>query len=89
MPTAAQHCSWAACTAALWPVSLTAPGAAALLQTIRGLFGAGDSQDEAVEKLEKLQDSIRLVKALFRDQQATEVGATPRRARMLPLFRRC
>ncbi|KAL4441055.1 hypothetical protein ABPG77_010486 [Micractinium sp. CCAP 211/92] len=41
-------------------------------QTIRGLFGAGDSQDEAVEKLEKLQDSIRLVKALFRDQQATE-----------------
>lgn len=45
------------------------------MQTIRGLFGAGDSQDEAVGKLEQLQDSIRLVKALFRDQQATEVGA--------------
>lgn len=41
-------------------------------QTIRGLFGAGDSQDEAVVKLERLQESIRLVKALFRDQQATE-----------------
>ncbi|PRW56240.1 ATPase ASNA1-like protein 2-like [Chlorella sorokiniana] len=41
-------------------------------QTIRGLFGADGSQDEAVDKLEQLQDSIRLVKALFRDQQATE-----------------
>ncbi|PSC69048.1 arsenical pump-driving ATPase [Micractinium conductrix] len=41
-------------------------------QTVRGLFGAGSSQDEAVDKLEQLQDSIRLVKALFRDQQATE-----------------
>ncbi|KAI7838953.1 hypothetical protein COHA_007312, partial [Chlorella ohadii] len=41
-------------------------------QAVRGLFGADGSQDEAVDKLEQLQDSIRLVKALFRDQQATE-----------------
>lgn len=41
-------------------------------QTIKGLFGAGGSQDEAVDKLEQLQDSIRLVKALFRDKEATE-----------------
>ena len=43
------------------------------LQAIRGLFGADGSQAEAVDKLEELQASIRLVKALFRDQQATEV----------------
>ena len=43
------------------------------MQAIRGLFGADGSQAEAVDKLEELQASIRLVKALFRDQQATEV----------------
>lgn len=48
------------------------------LQAIRGLFGADASQEEAVDKLEQLQDSIRLVKALFRDQQATEVGRSCR-----------
>ncbi|EFN58656.1 hypothetical protein CHLNCDRAFT_16771, partial [Chlorella variabilis] len=41
-------------------------------QAVRGLFGAGGSQEEAVDKLEQLQASIRLVKDLFRDQQATE-----------------
>ena len=35
-------------------------------QAIRGLFSASDSQDQAVVKLEQLQGSIRLVKALFR-----------------------
>ena len=45
------------------------------LQAVRGLFGAaGAGQEEAVDQLEGLQASIRLVKALFRDQQATEVG---------------
>jgi anion-transporting ArsA/GET3 family ATPase len=42
-------------------------------QAIKGLFGADGSQEEAVDKLEQLQASIRLVKDLFRDQQATEV----------------
>ncbi|GLI62585.1 hypothetical protein VaNZ11_005259 [Volvox africanus] len=39
---------------------------------VRGLFGAGDSQDEAVEKLELLQKRVRLVKSLFRDATQTE-----------------
>ncbi|GIL66494.1 hypothetical protein Vafri_20017 [Volvox africanus] len=39
---------------------------------VRGLFGAGDSQDEAVEKLELLQRRVRLVKSLFRDASQTE-----------------
>ncbi|GIM05812.1 hypothetical protein Vretimale_10202 [Volvox reticuliferus] len=39
---------------------------------VRGLFGAGDSQDEAVEKLELLQTRVRLVKSLFRDASQTE-----------------
>jgi hypothetical protein len=41
---------------------------------VRGLFGARGSQEEAVDKLEQLQGSIRLVKDLFRDKEATEVG---------------
>ncbi|PNW69686.1 hypothetical protein CHLRE_24g755097v5, partial [Chlamydomonas reinhardtii] len=39
---------------------------------VRGLFGAGESQDEAVEKLELLQQRVRMVKALFRDKTQTE-----------------
>ncbi|KAG2424744.1 hypothetical protein HYH02_015126, partial [Chlamydomonas schloesseri] len=39
---------------------------------VRGLFGAGESQDEAVEKLELLQQRVRMVKALFRDRAQTE-----------------
>ena len=41
-------------------------------QTVKGLFGAGGDQDEAVDKLEALQASIRMVKDLFHDQQRTE-----------------
>jgi anion-transporting ArsA/GET3 family ATPase len=44
-------------------------------QAIRGLFGADGSQAEAVDKLEQLQASIRLVKDLFRDKQSTEVSS--------------
>lgn len=36
---------------------------------VRSLFGAGESQDEVVAKLEKLKSSIKLVKELFRDKQ--------------------
>ncbi|KXZ50739.1 hypothetical protein GPECTOR_15g424 [Gonium pectorale] len=39
---------------------------------VRGLFGAGESQDEAVTKLEALQSRVRLVKQLFRDASQTE-----------------
>lgn len=41
---------------------------------MRSLFGAGESQDEVVAKLEKLKSSIKLVKELFRDKQV-RVGA--------------
>ncbi len=36
---------------------------------VRSLFGAVESQDETVAKLEQLQQRIRLVKTLFRDQR--------------------
>ena len=39
---------------------------------VRGLFGAGADQDEAVDKLEVLQANIRQVKDLFHDEEATE-----------------
>ncbi|KAL6762077.1 anion-transporting ATPase-like domain-containing protein [Haematococcus lacustris] len=39
---------------------------------VRSLFGTGESQDEAVAKLEKLQGRIKMVKQLFRDKQTTE-----------------
>eukprot|EP00195_Chlamydomonas_chlamydogama_P005384 CAMPEP_0202890670 /NCGR_PEP_ID=MMETSP1392-20130828/997_1 /ASSEMBLY_ACC=CAM_ASM_000868 /TAXON_ID=225041 /ORGANISM="Chlamydomonas chlamydogama, Strain SAG 11-48b" /LENGTH=714 /DNA_ID=CAMNT_0049574285 /DNA_START=142 /DNA_END=2286 /DNA_ORIENTATION=- len=39
---------------------------------VRSLFGTGDNQDEAVAKLEMLQQRIGLVKQLFRDKEATE-----------------
>lgn len=40
---------------------------------VKGLFGAGgDGQDAAAEKLEKLQESITMVKDLFRDRESTE-----------------
>ncbi|KAK9796986.1 hypothetical protein WJX73_007189 [Symbiochloris irregularis] len=39
---------------------------------VRGLFGAGEQQDEAVAKLEGLRDSVGMVRDLFRDQQSTE-----------------
>ena len=55
-------------------LAVTVATRALVLQAVRGLFGAaGDGQEEAVDQLEGLQASIRLVKALFRDQQATEV----------------
>jgi len=39
---------------------------------VRGLFGANESQDEIVAKLEAMQSRIAMVKKLFRDKQATE-----------------
>ncbi|GFR49978.1 hypothetical protein Agub_g12120 [Astrephomene gubernaculifera] len=39
---------------------------------VRGLFGAGDSQDEAVQRLEVLQSRVRMVRQLFRDPGQTE-----------------
>ncbi len=39
---------------------------------IRGLFGQGEGQDEAVAKLQKLQSNIRMVRDLFRDKDSTE-----------------
>ncbi|KAF8054880.1 ARSA1 [Scenedesmus sp. PABB004] len=39
---------------------------------VKGLFGVGGSQDEVVAKLEKMQERIRGVKALFRDAGQTE-----------------
>ncbi|MEW5316453.1 MAG: hypothetical protein WDW38_007825 [Sanguina aurantia] len=39
---------------------------------VRGLFGAGESQDELVQKLEVLRTRIQVVQALFRDKAATE-----------------
>eukprot|EP00879_Flechtneria_rotunda_P015872 GHRR01016599.1.p1 GENE.GHRR01016599.1~~GHRR01016599.1.p1 ORF type:complete len:577 (+),score=165.56 GHRR01016599.1:1133-2863(+) len=39
---------------------------------VKGLFGVGGNQDEVVAKLEKLQERIRMVKALFRDKDQTE-----------------
>jgi arsenite-transporting ATPase len=44
---------------------------------VRGLFGAGGKQEEAVDKLEAVQASIRMVKDLFHDQKNTEfvIGA--------------
>lgn len=39
---------------------------------IRGLFGQGDGQDEAVAKLQQLQSNIRMVRDLFRDKDSTE-----------------
>lgn len=41
-------------------------------QVVRGLFGAAESQDEAVQKLELLQQRVRMVKQLFRDKSQTE-----------------
>ncbi|KAG1670431.1 hypothetical protein FOA52_010167 [Chlamydomonas sp. UWO 241] len=39
---------------------------------VRSLFGATESQDEVVEKLEQLQERVRIVKTLFRDKETTE-----------------
>ncbi|KAG2485745.1 hypothetical protein HYH03_015554 [Edaphochlamys debaryana] len=39
---------------------------------VRGLFGAGENQDELIEKLELLQQRVRMVKHLFRDASQTE-----------------
>ena len=39
---------------------------------VRGLFGAGDDQAGTVDQLEVLQGSIRMVRDLFRDKEATE-----------------
>lgn len=39
---------------------------------LRGLFGAGEEQDAAVAKLEKLRESILMVKELFRNAESTE-----------------
>ena len=39
---------------------------------VRGLFGSGGDQSEAVDKLEQMQISIRQVKDLFHDPETTE-----------------
>ncbi|KAK9815912.1 hypothetical protein WJX72_011818 [[Myrmecia] bisecta] len=39
---------------------------------VRGLFRASEQQDEAVQKLEALRDSVILVRDLFRNKEATE-----------------
>lgn len=39
---------------------------------VRGLFGAGEEQDEVVAKLEKLRTNIIMVKDLFRNKESTE-----------------
>lgn len=39
---------------------------------LRGLFGASEQQDEALQKLEKLQSSVAMVRDLFRDEKQTQ-----------------
>ncbi|GAX82278.1 hypothetical protein CEUSTIGMA_g9707.t1 [Chlamydomonas eustigma] len=39
---------------------------------VRSLFGTAEAQDETVQKLEVLQERIRLVKQLFRNKETTE-----------------
>ncbi|KAK9864792.1 hypothetical protein WJX84_010423 [Apatococcus fuscideae] len=40
---------------------------------VRGLFGASEEQDEAVEKLQRLQDSVRGVRDLFHNADVMEL----------------